>query len=285
MGLFNFKKDRRFFTEEDFEDNFPSEISTAISVYEQLLENGFKENALAQLDYTFSSNTKEKLAELSAFLQHNYKHTLNPVKKESAIWIVEGKAPALPFDEEALMYWAIDLYHKGFEMDCMLIAYGAMTDENNLTYLAPATAEQYFDNGLKKIDERNFGEAIIYLTHSLKLDANNEEAYQARGYCKDELQFFKNAREDYDKAIEIDPNYVEALLLRGANFDDNEELAAAIADYNKVIELEPDNGIAFYNRGNSKFGMGNKNGACSDWKVAVSLGVQEAQVCVNEECN
>ena len=47
--------------------------------------------------------------------------------------------------------------------------------------------------------------------------------------------------------------------------DGTEELT----EYNKVIEIEPDNGSAFLNRGNTKFRLGDKKGACNDWKTAL----------------
>jgi tetratricopeptide (TPR) repeat protein len=287
MGIFNSKKDKRYFTESDFIDNFPREVSVSLEVYEQMLENGFKENALAEFDYTFGSNSKEKLTEFSTFLKENYNHNLKPCKKENSIWVLEGTAPKLPISEDGLMNWAIDLYCKGFEFDSILSGYGSFTDTNDLNYLNldTETYETYFDKAILKIDKRNFGEAIIYLSIALKLDPNNEEAYQARGYCKDELKTFKAARQDYDKAIEINQNYVEALLLRGANFDDNEEFDSALSDYNKVIEIEPDNGSAFFNRGNTKLSLGDKKGACNDWKTALSFGVEEAQDYIDEECN
>jgi tetratricopeptide (TPR) repeat protein len=287
MGLFNSKKDNRHFTEKDFIDNFPKEVSVSLEVYEQMLENGFIENALAEFDYTFDSNSKEKLLKLSNFLKKNYNHNLKSCKKENSIWILEGTAPKLPINEDGLLNWALDLYNKGYEFDCVLNGYGSFTDPKDLAFLnlENETCDTYFEKGISKIENRNFGEAVIYLSIALQFDPNNEEVYQARGYCKDELKTFKAARQDYDKAIEINPNYVEALLLRGANFDDNEEFDSALSDYNKVIEIESDNGSAFLNRGNTKFSLGDKKGACIDWKTALSLGVEEAQNYIDEECN
>jgi tetratricopeptide (TPR) repeat protein len=286
MGLFSSKKDKRYFSETDFEHNFSIEVSTAIEVYEQMLENGFEENALTEMDYTFSSNTKEKLIKISDFLNNCYENKVQPCKKEKDLWILECKSAKLPFNEESLIYWALDLYCKGFEFDCKLVAYGSFINNNELTILdlSKDTSDKYFEIGVSKIDNRNYGEAIIYLSIALQLDPKNEEAYQARGYCKDEIKVFLAAREDYDKAIEIDPNYIDALLLRGANFDDAEAYESAIVDYNKVIDLDPENGTAFLNRGNTKLSMGDKKGACQDWKIAVSLGIDEAQDYIDEEC-
>jgi tetratricopeptide (TPR) repeat protein len=286
MGLFNFGKSKRYFSKEAFNENFSDEFATAIQVYEQMLESGFKENALAEFDFTFGSDTKEKVNDLSNFLTEKYNYTLKPCVKQNKIWTLEGSAPKIPFDEDGLLYWAIDLYCKGFEFDCILSGYGSLTDPGELSFLNldNDNSDTYFKKGLSKIDNRNFGEAIIYFGVAIQIDPKNHEAYQARGYCKDELYTFKTAREDYDKAIEINPNYIDALLLRGANLDDANEFDAAITDYNKVIELDPENANAYFNRGNSKFSLADKNGACEDWKKAKLLGSEDAQACIDDEC-
>jgi len=85
--------------------------------------------------------------------------------------------------------------------------------------------------------------------------------------------------------LKIDPNYVDALLTRATNKDDAGEHKDALKDYDKVIELDPKNDLAYFNRGNTKFSLGDKKGACEDWTKAKSLGSPYAQDRLNEECN
>ena len=46
----------------------------------------------------------------------------------------------------------------------------------------------------------------------------------------------------------------------------------AISDFNKVIEIDPKDAKAYNNRGISKSNIGDKKGACDDYKKAISLG-------------
>ena len=62
---------------------------------------------------------------------------------------------------------------------------------------------------------------------------------------------------------------------------------ASISDYNKVIEIDPDNpkiSDAYYNRGLSKEKIGDRKGACSDWRKASELGDEDAAKWVRDQC-
>jgi tetratricopeptide (TPR) repeat protein len=277
---------KRFFTEEEFNQQYGKEMISAINVYERMSKSGFKENALAKFDIDFISDKKEKLDTLSEFLTANYNYTLKPPRQEQETWILEGDAVELPYNKDNLLFWAIDLYCKGYEFDCRPNGYGALTDQKNLTYwnLEKETAETYHKKGIDAINKRNFGAAIIYFTTALQIDPKKTKTWQARGYCKDEIFAWKAARSDYEKALEIEPNNVDALLTLATNKDNAGEHEAALLDYNKVLQLEPNNDLAYFNRGNTKFSLGDKTGACQDWKKAKSLGSSYAQQRIDAEC-
>lgn len=286
MGLFNFKKNKRFVSEEEFNNDFKGEAEKALAVYERMTESGFKENALAVFDFDFVSNKKEKLNELKAFFETNYSYKFNAIEKSDSNWLLNGETLQLSFDEDSLMFWAIDLFTKGFEFDCILTGYGSLTDPNNLEFLdlLQNSSEYYYTKGIECISKRNFSNAIIDFTTSIRIDPNNKESFSARGYCKEELQVSKMAKDDYDKAIEIDPNFIEALLYRATNLDNSGEHHKAILEYDKVIQLEPQNHLAYFNRGNSKFSLNNKISACADWTKAKELGSEYAQERLDMEC-
>jgi len=286
MGLFNFKKGKRFFSEEDFYNDFNDEAEKALTVFENMLGSGFQENALATFDFDFISDKKEKLIAIREFFETNYGYTFNEIEKIKPNWQINGQTPKLPFDEEGLMFWVIDLYTKGFEFDCILSGYGSLTDKNNLEFLDTTqhSSNDYYKKGLEHISKRNFTNAITDFTTSIRIDLNNKEAFSARGYCKEELQVPKMAREDYDKALLIDPNFIEAMLYKATNLDNSEEHESALIEYDKVIELEPNNHLAYFNRGNTKFSLGDKLGACNDWTKAKELGSEYADERLELEC-
>lgn len=276
----------RYFTRTDFNNDFSQEITLAKEVYQRMTNDGFKDFALATFDVHFISNTKQKLDTLAAFLTSNYGFAMQPPKKEKGHWLLTGTAVQQPYTEDNLVYWAVDLYCKGYQFDCRFDGYGALTDASHLTYqnLDSTTADTYFNKGIEALNNTNFGAAIIYFTTALRINPSLKTALQARGYCKDELHTWKAARKDYDLALAIDPNYVDALLIRATNKDDAGEHAAALEDYNKVIALQPNNHLAYFNRGNTQFSLGNKNAACQDWATAKQLGSPYAQQRLEAEC-
>jgi tetratricopeptide (TPR) repeat protein len=277
---------KRFFTEEDFNKQYGKEMVSAVTVYERMTKNGFKDNALATFDFDFVSDKKEKLDSLSKFLNDNYHYKLKAVKKQDGQWMLEGEAIELPYTEDNLMFWAIDLYCKGYEFDCQLNGYGALTDPKNITYLdlKKDSAESFHKKGIDAINKRDFGAAIIYFTIALEIDPKKAKTWQARGYCKDEIYIWKAARRDYEKALEIEPNNVDALLILATNKDNAGEHKEALIDYDKVLKLEPENDLAYFNRGNTKLSLGDKKGACADWTKAKSLGSPYAQDRLDAEC-
>ena len=282
----NPKMTKRFFSEEEFNKRYAKEMVSAVAVYERMTKNGFKDNALATFDFDFVSDKKEKLNSLSKFLNDNFSYKLKEVKKQDGQWILAGDAIELPYTEDNLMFWAIDLYCKGYEFDCKLNGYGALTDPNNLTYLdfKNDSAEAYHKKGIEAINKRDFGAAIIYFTVAIEIDPKKAKTWQARGYCKDEIYTWKAARRDYEKALEIEPNNVDALLTFATNKDNAGEHKDALEVYDKVLQLEPENDLAYFNRGNTKFSLDDKKGACADWTKAKSLGSPYAQDRIDAEC-
>ena len=59
----------------------------------------------------------------------------------------------------------------------------------------------------------------------------------------------------------------------------------AIKDFNMAIEIDPKNSEAYNNRGWSKKGLGDKDGACQDWKTSKKMGNEEAKIILkNNQC-
>ncbi|MUG91535.1 tetratricopeptide repeat protein [Scytonema sp. UIC 10036] len=63
------------------------------------------------------------------------------------------------------------------------------------------------------------------------------------------------------------PNDSSSYIARGLSQQGNS--AAAIQDFSKAIALDPNNSIAYYNRGNARYKMGDKQGAIADYNEAI----------------
>jgi len=275
-----------FFLKSLFNSNFGKEMASAASVYERRKESGINEYALATYDFVFISDEQDKLSKLGNFLSANYRYKVNEVKRQDSYWELTGDATEFPVDENNLMYWALDMYCKGYEFDCKLDGYGAAGDPTNQKFpdMEINNADYYFELAMEAYNKRNFGMATIHFSTAIKINPEDPNSWYSRAIMKDELHTWKAARRDYDKAIELAPLFVDAIINRAANKDEAGEYDEAIADYDKAIELDLENEMAYFNRGNSKFNKKDIKGACEDWNKAKELGATYAQERIDDHC-
>lgn len=278
--------DNRYFSQESFNNNFGREMNVACDVYERRKESGMRDSSIAAYDFIFISDTRAKLELLAEFLSINYNYKINKIKNQGEYWELTGDATEFPVDENNLMYWALDLYCKGFQFDCEFEGYGAIADKINQIFLpmTPDLYNHYFDLAMHAYDKQNLGMAIIHFSTAIKINPDDPNAWYSRAIIKDELHTWKAARRDYDKAIELAPNFIDAIVNRAANKDDAGEYDSAIEDYNRAILIDPMNAMVYFNRGNSRHNKNDKNGACEDWEKARELGADYAQERIDSHC-
>ena len=53
----------------------------------------------------------------------------------------------------------------------------------------------------------------------------------------------------------------------------------------RITILESQNAMAYFNRGNSKFNLNDKRGACEDWHTPKDLGASYTQERIDQNCN
>ena len=273
-----------FFEKNQFNSNFGKEMVSASSVYEQRKKSGMQDYTLATYDFVFISNEKANLFRLAEFLKVNYEYKINEIVKHD-YWELKGNSTEFPVDENNLMYWALDLYCKGYEFDCKLDGYGAMGDPKGQKFPdMKIDAGHYFDLAMEAYNKRNLGMATIHFSTAIKINPNDPNSWYSRAIIKDELHTWKAARRDYDKAIELAPDFIDAIVNRAANKDEAGDYEEAIEDYTKAIELDLQNEMAYFNRGNSKFNIKDFNGACEDWNRAKEFGADYAIERIEEHC-
>ncbi len=144
-----------------------------------------------------------------------------------------------------------------------------------------STAEVEFYRGVANSDLDKYKEAITNYDKAIELNPQLAIAYNNRGTENAALHKYKEAIEDYNKAIELNPQLVEAYNNRGnakSNLGDSKE---AIADYNKAIELDPQYVDAYYNRGNAKLHSGKNEEAIEDYNKAIELNPKYAKAYCN----
>jgi tetratricopeptide (TPR) repeat protein len=89
-----------------------------------------------------------------------------------------------------------------------------------------------------------YKEALYYVEKAIKLDPDNDAAYDTRGYIKYYLNDEVGSLKDFDVSISMNPNY----------------------------------SVKYYHRGYAKKELGDLKGAIKDWQIAYKLGNKNAEV-------
>lgn len=183
----------------------------------------------------------------------------------------------MPISGDNLMYWALDMYKRGYEFNASFDAYGGLSDPKSSKYpdLDKSKADYYFDKRVECYDKGDLSGSIFNWSLTIAIDPKDPNAYYSRAIVKNELYTWKSALNDYNKAIEIAPDFASALINRGGLKDENGDYEGAIADYEKVLQLDKieieNKQQAYFNLGNTKLNLKDKKGACENWKKALNL--------------
>ncbi len=140
----------------------------------------------------------------------------------------------------------------------------------------------YFKDGNLKMAKEMFENAKNYGSHDSKVlelvssDNNKAGKYLQSGDAENSSGDYKEAIEDYNRAIEIDPKYAETYCNRGVARYHLGDKQGALKDLNKAIELNQRYAVSYYNRGIVKNNLGDKQGAIEDLNKAGELGLKQA---------
>ncbi len=96
-------------------------------------------------------------------------------------------------------------------------------------------------------------------------------AYYNRGLAFMNENKFKEALDDYTKAIELKPGYNVALVNRGNILRGNSQYDQALRDYNSAIEATPNFSIAYFNRGILYMNQQRNEEALNDFSKAIEF--------------
>lgn len=141
---------------------------------------------------------------------------------------------------------------------------------------------------LKSEDMKDYTGAFADLNAAIKAKPDYADAYYHKGYLMITTQNdVPGALMNIDSAITLNPAFVLAYNNRGIirQTYQNDTLGA-FSDFNKSIEVQPlSNPTPYIYRGLYFFNKGQKNEACSDWKIAAQQGNAQAASFIQSNCN
>jgi len=130
-----------------------------------------------------------------------------------------------------------------------------------------------FDIEMPK-NSKNYQNALNAFTRAIELNLKptvDANVFYERGFVYSQLEKYKEAIADLNKALEIDPKISSAFSFRGQAHFELGNYQQAINDYNKAIELNPKSAWAYYNRGLAYVNLGNYQQAIKDFTKTIEL--------------
>jgi tetratricopeptide (TPR) repeat protein len=160
----------------------------------------------------------------------------------------------------------------------------AITDFTQSILINPTLPDAFTNRGLAKKEISDANGAVIDYSSAIELNPTDYKIYYYRGFSKMYLKDYLGAIRDFNSTILLNPKFELAYEGRAdANYA-LKEYQKAIDDYNVVIANNPLNKWVYFFRANSFKKIGQVNDACTDWKKAKSLGIEEADIAIRNFC-
>jgi tetratricopeptide (TPR) repeat protein len=141
-----------------------------------------------------------------------------------------------------------------------------------LSGLIEQQAEIYFYRGNANYAAHNFKDAIQDYDRAIQLNPQLAVAYYKRGLAYAAgLGEYERAIQDFDQAIQIDPQNADAYDDRGLAFRALKKYEKAFQSFNHAIELNPNDARTYANRGLVYFDMNQFEPALKDFDDAIKL--------------
>ncbi|WP_051469936.1 caspase, EACC1-associated type [Fischerella sp. PCC 9605] len=118
----------------------------------------------------------------------------------------------------------------------------------------------------------NYEQAITDCSKVIKISSQDAYAHYLRGRAYEEQGKYELAIGDYSKAIELNYDPLSfAYFRRGYAYNRLGDYKKSINDYSQTIRIDASDADAYYNRGNNRSKLKDKQGAIADYQKAAEL--------------
>jgi tetratricopeptide (TPR) repeat protein len=154
---------------------------------------------------------------------------------------------------------------------------GAIEDFSEAIRLNPKFVLAYIQRVNGFIKEGDFQKAIADCEMAIQLEPDNPGGYERRGFIYTYQGAWTDAIADFSEVIRLQP-LPGIFYNRGALYSLLEEHQKAIDDLNEALVLDSSFAAAYYVRSNSRYLLGDEEGAIADYELAFPAEAQTAIV-------
>jgi len=133
------------------------------------------------------------------------------------------------------------------------------------------SAKKYFKTGEDFVEAENYKDAIDQFSKAIELESDYEDAYLERAKSKEKLGELENAAEDYKRLTAIEPKESEYYYNLGRLYFQVEKFEASIEPLSSAIELDKKYHAAFQYRSKAYIKLDSFKLAVKDCNMAIDL--------------
>ncbi|HNP23671.1 MAG TPA: tetratricopeptide repeat protein [Panacibacter sp.] len=131
-----------------------------------------------------------------------------------------------------------------------VLALGTIT----LNSFAQATAKEFYDKGIKLIEDKDYENALAAFKNTLAKDAVYPDASYRAGWCCNELELYSDAITYLEKARKLNDKEAKTFFELGYAYENLSKNDDALVSYKKTLELYPEYYDAAMKVGNLYYG-------------------------------
>ncbi len=147
----------------------------------------------------------------------------------------------------------------------------ALTNYNKIITADPSFYEALSNRGYVLYMLGNYNAAITDYNKALVLKPNDKKLLINRILCYQKLGNNDIAEKEIENSILNGDNSAQYYNLLGNTYFEKNKYKEAIEQYSKAIEIEPKTALFWYNRANSKARLSMHNEACSDYNKSIEI--------------
>jgi tetratricopeptide (TPR) repeat protein len=134
-----------------------------------------------------------------------------------------------------------------------------------------ATFEELEQSGDRLRGEKAYLDALDYYRAALLKKPDSAQVYNKIGIAELQIQRYKEARKDFEKAIKNDKTLANAYNNLGAVFYEQKKYGPAIKQYQKALKIDPDVATYYCNMGAANFAKKDFEKASVNYAKALEL--------------
>ena len=229
--------------------------------------------------------TPEEIKTAFRRLARQYHPDLNPDNTETTAKFQQiSQAYEILSDDEKRHRYYLECYLPRYNHDRHKSHTTAVNNPPKFT--SNRRAEKFYNQGLKKFQQRQYQKAIAKYTKAIKVDSQFIDAYLRRCEIYYKLGNHQEILYDCERIIQIDPSIVKAFYYQGRARYSLGFFQGAIDSYSEVIRQDSHHARAYYYRAIAYRDIQDTSSALQDFQIAgdlfIAQGNQQAYLLIKQ---